>query len=75
MTVFTVRVFRPVFVIHLTNLFHELRNLGQSRAFKEEEGMKWLDSISPVGANPFDCVVTYKTWAGEFPGLANLYVL
>src|ERR1700733_9001929 len=62
----TVRIFRPVIFLRFKHLLLEVRNFGQPRALKHEEGLKSLDAISPIGLNPFDSVITYKTWASEF---------
>jgi len=37
-----------------------MRQSTQQRAFQE-----WYERLMPMGVNPFEDVVTYRTWVGE----------
>jgi hypothetical protein len=67
-----VRVFRPLFKIRLTDIYFRLRMIGQSATVKEEEAIKYLDSLSPIGENPFEKVTVYKSWASACSFLVHL---
>ncbi|KAF4623032.1 hypothetical protein D9613_002370 [Agrocybe pediades] len=55
------RIFRPVFRIRLEHLWIRIQMFFMSplKAVKLED--RWLDSITPVGANPFSVVIPYRT--------------
>jgi hypothetical protein len=58
-----VRIFQPVFNMRFSHFLFRLKTFGQPAAVKEEEEMKWLDALSPIGENPLNKVTVYKTWA------------
>lgn len=66
------RVFRPVFAIRLRYWWAMLRTMLMSRQEREKEEDRWLDSLCPLGQNPFEMVVPYTSWAsiddGDFNG-------
>ncbi|KAF5378479.1 hypothetical protein D9615_007086 [Tricholomella constricta] len=57
------RVFRPVFRIRLEHKLLQWRTMFMSRARKIQAEDEWLDSISPVGADPMSFSIKYNTWA------------
>ena len=61
-----VKVWRPVWAIRLRFLLLQLRCLFMSRKHKLECRERWFESLSPVGANPFERVTVYKTWASQY---------
>ncbi|KAJ3513896.1 hypothetical protein NLJ89_g2692 [Agrocybe chaxingu] len=67
--VWHIRVFRPVFYRRVHHAWIRFLMLFKSSRFEKlklEDA--WLDSITPVGENPFTMVVPYKTWASESCG-------
>ncbi|KAI0368027.1 hypothetical protein BV20DRAFT_969882 [Pilatotrama ljubarskyi] len=58
------RVWHPVFVLRGKFLLHRLRNAFRSPEVRRQKNLEWLESLSNVGANPFEMQVTYKCWAG-----------
>ncbi|KAG6842020.1 hypothetical protein C0991_003546 [Blastosporella zonata] len=57
------RVFRPVFRIRFQHSLLRLQSIFKSKAEKIKAEDEWLDSISPLGADPFNHVVRYNTRA------------
>ena len=60
-----VKVWRPVWKLRLQFFVLRLRCLFMSRRKTLECKEKWFEDLSPVGANPFERVTVYKTWASE----------
>lgn len=58
-----VRVFRPVFRLRLQYRLLRLKTFYKPRAVQIQAEDQWLDSISPVGAHPFNFATTYRSWA------------
>jgi len=60
-----VRVLRLAIYRRLAHKLIHFRMLFKSRS----EGLiledRWLDSISPIGSNPFTKVVPFTSWASE----------
>ena len=63
--VWHIRVFRPVFAMTLRRRWLTLRTALMSRERKAKEEDTWMDQICPVGQDPFEAVVLFKTWASE----------
>jgi len=63
--VWHIRVFRPVFAMTLRRRWLTLRTALMSRERKAKEEDIWMDQICPVGQDPFEAVVLFKTWASE----------
>jgi hypothetical protein len=38
----------------------------KTRAEKIRAEDRWIDSISPIGADPFNLAVSYTSWAGAW---------
>ncbi|RDX42138.1 hypothetical protein OH76DRAFT_1458914 [Lentinus brumalis] len=57
-------VWRPVFAIRGRYLLHRLSNIFCSAQVRRQRNLEWLEGLSKVGSNPFDLLVTYRTWAG-----------
>ncbi|KAF8957170.1 hypothetical protein BDZ97DRAFT_1847636 [Flammula alnicola] len=57
------RVFRTFFLRRFQYRWVMLRGLFKSREQKLLLEDRWLDSITPVGANPFTMVVPFTSWA------------
>jgi hypothetical protein len=60
-----VRIFRPAISIRFEYYVFRLRNLFASRSVLAKKKEGWLESITPIGANPFEHVIVYKTSASE----------
>jgi hypothetical protein len=59
-----VRIFRPVFKRRFELLSVRFWTALKTKAEKEKADARWLESITPVGEQPFSMVVPYKTWVG-----------
>jgi len=59
-----VRVFAPVVRIRLRHKMVQWRTIFQPRRAQIIAEDRWLDSISPVGADPFNFTIPYTSWAG-----------
>ncbi|KAH9927893.1 hypothetical protein B0H21DRAFT_838213 [Amylocystis lapponica] len=62
--VWHLRVFRPVYYLRARYWLFRLSILFRPRSLRPQLTAAWLDSLSPIGADPFDFCVSYKTWAG-----------
>lgn len=60
-----VYVWRPVFVLRGKYYLHRLSLLFASPSVRKQRNAQWLEQLSPIGRNPLEFQVTYKTWAGE----------
>jgi len=60
-----VRVFREVFAIRIRHTLIRAQMLFLSPMAGLELEDNWLESISPIGANPFEMAVHYRSWASE----------
>ncbi|KIJ93146.1 hypothetical protein K443DRAFT_684765 [Laccaria amethystina LaAM-08-1] len=58
------RIFRPVFKRRFELLSVRFWTALKTKAEKEKADARWLESITPVGEQPFSMVVPYKTWVG-----------
>ncbi|KAI0049056.1 hypothetical protein FA95DRAFT_1588454 [Auriscalpium vulgare] len=58
-----IRVFWPAVQLRYRYLLFRLSLILKSRKAQEEAKAKWLESLSPIGQNPFDKLVVYKAWA------------
>lgn len=63
----------PVIRVRLSAGLLRVRTLLKSPAEKRKARQLWLDSISPIGVNPFDVKITYSEWAGVFVHNQNAY--
>jgi hypothetical protein len=70
-----VRVFRPVFRIRLQHKWMQWRNMFKSRPAQVLAEDKWLDSITPVGADPFNLTIPYRSFASKSVLPSNLVFL
>ncbi|OCH89373.1 hypothetical protein OBBRIDRAFT_794324 [Obba rivulosa] len=61
-----IRVFLPVYQLRFKYLFLRLRLLLtlQPASIRRVLLSRWHDELSPVGQNPFELCVRYRTWAG-----------
>jgi hypothetical protein len=59
-----VRVWWPVLVLQARWKLLRMSLLFKSSAQKKAARIAWLESLSPVGSNPFMREYIYKTWAG-----------
>ncbi|OBZ73958.1 hypothetical protein A0H81_06091 [Grifola frondosa] len=69
------RVFLPVF--QLRGRYLLLRAYGRlfySREARAKLKAEWHESISPIGSNPFEMSVSYRTWAGPDDCDFNLHL-
>jgi hypothetical protein len=57
------RIFRPVIWIRLQYRLLRMRLMFKPLLVQDEAEAKWFDSLTPIGTNPFDQVVTYNSWA------------
>ncbi|KAF9458260.1 hypothetical protein BDZ94DRAFT_1284916 [Collybia nuda] len=57
------RVFRPVFKIRIRYKLMQWRNMFRSRIAQVQAEDRWLDSITPIGADPFNLTISYNSWA------------
>lgn len=62
----TVRVFTPVIKLQLRHKLLKWRTICWSRTDQNIAEDKWLDSITPIGQNPFDSTTSYTSWASEY---------
>ena len=60
----TVRVFWPVLVLQARFRLFKLSLLFKSKKAKKEAIIKWVESLSPVGSNPYTFQYVFKNWAG-----------
>ncbi|TFY75249.1 hypothetical protein EWM64_g8763 [Hericium alpestre] len=58
-----VRVFAPIIAIRLRWFALRLTLLFHSKKDRKKAERQWLENLSPIGASPFDGLVTHKTWA------------
>ncbi|EGN91776.1 hypothetical protein SERLA73DRAFT_192050 [Serpula lacrymans var. lacrymans S7.3] len=58
-----VRIFRPVVYLRLQYYLLRLHLLFSSKEVKVKASNDWAESLSPVGAHPFEMTTVYKTWA------------
>ncbi|KAL0566414.1 hypothetical protein V5O48_015599 [Marasmius crinis-equi] len=74
--VWHVRVFRPVYSIYLQRLLLSIRTLFLSRKAKKAAIHRWMESLSPIGLNPFSqaAAVTYTSWASIDESDYNLHL-
>ncbi|TFK37231.1 hypothetical protein BDQ12DRAFT_667169 [Crucibulum laeve] len=57
------RVFRPVFAIRIRYRLLRWSIMFKPKKVQDVAEDRWLDSITPIGANPFTMVVPYRSWA------------
>ncbi|KZV66340.1 hypothetical protein PENSPDRAFT_677052 [Peniophora sp. CONT] len=57
------RVWWPVIVLQARFQLFRLSILFKSKKEKKEATYKWVESLAPVGSNPFTRQYIYKTWA------------
>ncbi|KAH9983048.1 hypothetical protein BJV74DRAFT_777907 [Russula compacta] len=59
-----VSLFWPVAKVRWLAWCARIRTLSLSSAVREAAARKFLDDLSPVGDNPLDKTIVFKTWAG-----------
>ncbi|KAF9481058.1 hypothetical protein BDN70DRAFT_876793 [Pholiota conissans] len=57
------RIFRPAILMRARHHLVMLSAMFKSPKQRDIVEDRWLDSISPIGSNPFTKVVSFKTWA------------
>ncbi|KAI1797390.1 hypothetical protein LXA43DRAFT_412367 [Ganoderma leucocontextum] len=67
-------VWRPVFQLRGSYYLHNLKHCLSPAHVRQRKKLEWLESLSPVGKNPFDLTVTYCTWAGPDDCDFNLHL-
>lgn len=62
----SVRIFRPIYWLRLEYFRIRAACLFRSNATWNERRALFHETLCPVGQNPFDIHVRYKTWASEY---------
>ncbi|KAJ3862788.1 hypothetical protein EV359DRAFT_44441 [Lentinula novae-zelandiae] len=61
-TVWHFRIFRPLIYIWSSHFFFKIRAIFMSKSSKENAFERWIDSLTPVGASPFQSTL-FRSWA------------
>jgi len=57
-------VFKAVVAMRLQHKMVQARTMFRSKAVRISAEDQWLDSVSPIGVDPFKLTVLYTSWAG-----------
>ena len=58
-------IWKPVFLYRGRFYLHNLRHCLSPVHVRQQKKLEWLESLSPVGKNPFELTGVYRVWAGE----------
>ncbi|KAJ3850025.1 hypothetical protein EV368DRAFT_46135 [Lentinula lateritia] len=61
-TVWHFRIFRPLIYIWSSHFFFKIRAIFMSKSARENAFERWIDSLTPVGASPFQSTL-FRSWA------------